>query len=86
MLASETLIGRAVTSDIVLNDPEVATRQAQVIAPDAQTYLLEDLAGRGTTVVQGRSLALGERARLNDGDQVLLGATAFRFAFPPENG
>jgi pSer/pThr/pTyr-binding forkhead associated (FHA) protein len=86
VLASETLIGRAVTSDIVLNDPDVATRQAQVIAPDAQTYLLEDLAGRGTTSVQGRQLALGERARLSDGDQVLLGATAFRFAFPPENG
>ncbi|HEX5324038.1 MAG TPA: FhaA domain-containing protein [Capsulimonadaceae bacterium] len=86
VLASETLIGRAVTSDIVLDSAEVATRQAQVIAPDAQTYLLEDLAGRGTTFIQGRQLGLGERVRLNDGDEVVLGGSRFRFALAEGNG
>lgn len=85
VLASETLIGRAVTSDIVLDNPDAGTRQAQVIAPDPKTYLLEDLAGRGTTLVQGRALAAGERARLNDGDLVLLANTPFRFQLPKED-
>ena len=44
VLASETLIGRAVTSDIVLQDPGVATKHARIVAPDAATYYLEALA------------------------------------------
>lgn len=85
ILASETLIGRAVTSDIVLDDPEAATRQAQVIAPDPQTYLLEDLSGRGTTRVQGRALSAGERWRMSDGDLVVLAKTPFRFQMPADS-
>jgi pSer/pThr/pTyr-binding forkhead associated (FHA) protein len=86
VLASETLIGRAVTSDIVLDDPDAATRQAQVIAPDPLTYLLEDLSGRGTTRIQGRTLSAGERWRMCDGDLLVLANTPFRFQMPAEAG
>lgn len=86
ILASETLIGRAVTSDLVLEDPDAATRQAQVISPDPKTYLLEDLSGRGTTRVQGRVLSAGERWRMSDGDLVVLANTPFRFQMPQDAG
>lgn len=78
-LASETLIGRAVTADIVLDDSESATRQAQVISPDVRTYYLQDLAGRETTRVNGRPLYGEERIRLIDGDIVQLGGSRFTF-------
>ena len=79
VLASETLIGRAVTSDIVLPDPSVATKHARVIAPDAATYLLEDLGGESGTQINGRALPPGRRQPLIDGDIVLFGQSEMRF-------
>jgi pSer/pThr/pTyr-binding forkhead associated (FHA) protein len=79
VLASETLIGRAVTSDIILPDPSVATKHARVIAPDAATYLLEDLSGGGDTTVNGRALPPGRRLPLADGDEVAFGDAKLRF-------
>jgi pSer/pThr/pTyr-binding forkhead associated (FHA) protein len=79
VLASETLIGRAVTSDIVLPDPSVATKHARVIAPDATTYLLEDLGGASGTLVNGRALPPGRRQPLADGDILRFGQAEMRF-------
>ena len=79
VLASETLIGRAVTSDIILPDPSVATKHARVIAPDAATYLLEDLSGGGDTTVNGRALPPGRRVPLADGDELAFGDAKLRF-------
>jgi len=79
VLASETLIGRAVTSDIILPDPTVATKHARVIAPDASTYLLEDLASESGTRINGRVLPPGRRQPLSDGDILLFGSAEMRF-------
>ena len=79
VLASETLIGRAVTCDIILADPSVATKHARVIAPDAATYLLEDLSGGGDTTVNGCPLPLGRRQPLSDGDVLRFGDAELRF-------
>ncbi len=79
VLASETLIGRAVTSDIILPDPSVATKHARVIAPDAATYLLEDLASESGTRINGRDLPPGRRQPLNDGDLLSFGQAEMRF-------
>ena len=79
VLASETLIGRAVTCDIILADPSVATKHARVIAPDAATYLLEDLSGGGDTTVNGCPLPLGRRQSLSDGDVLRFGDAELRF-------
>ncbi len=79
VLASETLIGRAVTSDIVLADPSVATKHARIISPDAATYLLEDLGGEAGTTVNGRALPPGRRLPLADGDVLRLGSAEMRF-------
>ena len=79
MLASETLIGRAVTCDIILPDPSVATKHARVIAPDAATYFLEDLGGHSETQVNGRVLFPGQRLPLTHGDILTFGAVPMRF-------
>lgn len=80
VLASETLIGRAVTSDIILSDPSVATKHARVIAPDAATYFLEDLGGHSETRVNDRVLFPGQRQLLTNGDVLSFGAVQMRFA------
>lgn len=80
VLASETLIGRAVTSDIVLDDPGVSTKHARVIAPDAATYYVEDLDSAGGTWLNGERLAPRQRVRLAEGDTLKLGAYELRFS------
>ncbi len=79
VLASETLIGRAVTSDIILPDSSVSTKHARVIAPDAATYLLEDLGSDEGTTVNGRALPPGRRQPLADGDELAFGDAKLRF-------
>jgi pSer/pThr/pTyr-binding forkhead associated (FHA) protein len=79
VLASETLIGRAVTSDIILSDPSVATKHARVVAPDAATYFLEDLAGHSETRINGRVLFPGQRLPLTQGDILTFGTVEMRF-------
>ncbi len=79
VLASETLIGRAVTSDIILPDPSVATKHARIVAPDAATYFLEDLSGHAETRVNDRVLFPGQRLKLTHGDTLTFGVVPLRF-------
>lgn len=79
VLASETLLGRAVTSDIVLADPSVSSRHARIIAPDASTYHVEDLGSTHGTWLNGRMIAPHERVRLAAGDTLRLGETDLQF-------
>ena len=83
VLASETLIGRAVTSDIILPGPTVATKHARIISPDAGTYLLEDLGGPGGTRVNGRTLPPGRRQPLASGDMLRFGDAEMHFEAAP---
>lgn len=79
ILASETLLGRAVTSDIVLQDPAVSSRHARIVAPDAATYSLEDLGSTHGTWLNGRLIPPHQRARLAPGDTLRLGETDLQF-------
>lgn len=78
-LASEMLIGKAITSDIVLDDPDSSTKQAHIVAPDPTSYYLQDLAGRQTTRINGRALYGEERIRLQAGDRIEFGSSRFIF-------
>ena len=84
VLASETLIGRAVTSDVILADPTVSTKHARIVSPDDATYTLEDLASEGGTSVNGRALPPGRRVPLSDGDVLLFGQAEMRFVGGPK--
>ena len=80
VLASETLIGRAVTSDIVLSDPSVATKHARIIAPSGTACTLEDLGSDNGTRVNDRLLPTGRRQPLSEGDVLLFGSYEMHFS------
>ena len=84
VLASETLIGRAVTCDIILSDPTVSTKHARIVSPDDATYALEDLASERGTRVNGRDLPPGRRLPLTDGDVLQFGQAEMRFVGGPK--
>ena len=77
LLASETLIGRGVTNDIVLPDRSIATRHARILH-DGDGYALESLSSSDTTL-NGIPLAANQPTRLTDGDHIGLGALTLRF-------
>ena len=79
LLASETLIGRGVTNDIVLPDRSVATRHARVIY-DEGGYLVESLrSDSAPTLLNGLELLPGHPARLKQGDRITIGSVLLRF-------
>ena len=77
LLASETLIGRGVTNDIVLPDRSIATRHARILH-DGDGYALEALSQSETTI-NGIPLSLNQPTRLANGDHIGLGGLALRF-------
>jgi len=80
LLASETLIGRALTADIVLDAPGVSMRHARVISPDPASYFIEDLGSDAGTFVNGRLIAPRTRSPLSPGDVVRTGPVELRFS------
>ena len=79
LLASETVIGRGVTNDIVLPDRSVATRHARVTF-DGGTYLLESLrSDSAPTLLNGLALVPGQPAQLRQGDRIAIGNVQMRF-------
>ena len=77
LLASETLIGRGVTNDIVLPDRSIATRHARILH-DGDGYALEALSQSETTI-NGIPLSPNQPTRLTNGDHIGLGGLALRF-------
>ncbi len=77
LLASETLIGRGVTNDIVLPDRSIATRHARILH-DGDGYALESLSQSPTTI-NGIPLNLNQPTRLTHGDCIGLGSLGLRF-------
>lgn len=84
-LASDTLIGQAVTCDIILGQGNASMRQAQIISPDGINYYLQDLAGNQTTRVNERVIYGEERWRLTDGDIIDFGNETYTFIAPTSN-
>ncbi len=79
LLASETVIGRGITNDIVLPDRSVATRHARILF-DNGGYLLESLrSDSAPTLLNGLELVPGQPARLKQGDRIVVGNVTLRF-------
>ncbi len=78
LLASETLIGRGVTNDVVLPDRSIATRHARIIH-DGSGYNLESLDRSVTTAVNDKPISPGDKVPLIDGDALSLGDIKLRF-------
>ncbi len=66
----EMSIGRDLTNEIVINDPEVSRRHARVLL-QGQNYILEDLGSTNGTAVNGQRLA--GPYLLQPGEVIILG-------------
>jgi pSer/pThr/pTyr-binding forkhead associated (FHA) protein len=77
-LGDEAIIGRGMTCDFVISEPTVSTQQARTQVIGGR-YVIQDLSGRGTTIVNGRPARVGERVPINHGDRLNLGGIAFTF-------
>src|SRR4051812_47989220 len=71
-----TRIGRSITADVELEDMTVSRRHALVVHGDGQTVLLDD-GSRNGTFLNGARI---DRAALQDGDEIGLGAARLRYA------
>jgi len=69
-------IGRGTQCDVVVSDPEVSRRHAEIVRVD-DAYFLQDLQSSNGTQVNG--VAIG-RAKLSTGDELALGSARFRFS------
>jgi len=66
-------VGRDITNDITINDPEVSRYHLR-LQKDGITYHAEDLGSTNGTVLDGKRLK-GESRPLNPGDALMLGDT-----------
>ncbi len=73
--AAHTAIGRAEGSHLVLHDPEVSSRHAEIVASQ-EGFLLRDLGSANGTRVNGTPVT---EARLHVGDEITVGSTRLRF-------
>ncbi|MGO8673432.1 MAG: FhaA domain-containing protein [Capsulimonadaceae bacterium] len=79
VLGSDSLVGRALTADVVLDDPSVSMRHARIIAGSAGRFVLEDLGSSRGTRVNGRPALAGQRIFLSHGDVVTVGTRVLQF-------
>lgn len=82
-LPSEALIGRALTADIVLEDPEVAMRHA-IVRWNGTEWAIEDLGSESGTMVNDYRLSPRQPVTLHSGDMVCVGGTTMRFDIAEE--
>lgn len=73
-------IGRALDNDLVLAEASVSRRHARLVR-DGDRWVIEDLGAGNGTRVNGRPV---RRARLSDGDVILLGTVRLDFEDPAE--
>jgi pSer/pThr/pTyr-binding forkhead associated (FHA) protein len=77
VLASETLLGRAVTNDVVLPDRSVATRHLRIRR--GHPFQADILDANAMTLHNGRPVSAGAPFTLNDGDRICAGTVTLRF-------
>lgn len=71
------VFGRSSQCDLVLDDELMASRQHGEITRADDAYWLRDTGSRNGTVLNGAPLV--ERKKLNDGDEIDIGATRMKF-------
>ena len=69
-------IGRSAHCEVVVSDPEVSRRHAEIVRLE-DAYFLQDLQSSNGTQVNGTAIG---RAKLSTGDELALGSARFRFS------
>ena len=75
------IVGRAQDADIVLDDQFASRHHAEIHWQDG-VYIVHDLNSKNGVYVNGRRLAAGATAQLEDGAEVQFASTSFRFHDP----
>jgi pSer/pThr/pTyr-binding forkhead associated (FHA) protein len=75
-LASEMLLGRALTDDILITGEGVSAQHARITVRGAHVYL-EDLDTPGGTRVNDEKIRPGDARALKPGDTIAIGASTF---------
>ncbi len=78
ILASENLLGRGPTCDVVINDRSVAMRHAKLFRSDAG-FMLERLDDAAPTQIEGIPLLAHVPTLLRDGDDLRIGEVNMRY-------
>ena len=77
--AEEIVIGRNPTTDITLLDEGISREHAVIhYDADAPGYVIEDLQSTNGTKLNGKRI---RSAPLNEGDEIQIGQTMFRFVW-----
>lgn len=77
LVGEEIVIGRNPTTDITLLDEGISREHAVILYDaDALAYVIEDLQSTNGTKVNGKRI---RSAPLNEGDEIQIGQTLFRF-------
>jgi len=76
----DTTVGRSRRCGIVLeNDVEVSRLHCTIQRQEDGSYLLLDEEARNGTYLNGKRIVAADELTLKDGDEILVGATRFRF-------
>jgi eukaryotic-like serine/threonine-protein kinase len=82
VLGSTTItVGRASDNQVVVDDPKVSSRQAE-IRPTAQGYTITDLGSSNGTFVDGQRLDVNAPRLLMPGSTIRFGDTTFTYEVP----
>ena len=76
MLTDEILIGRAASSDVLIDDTYASQQHARIFPHDS-VYCVEDLGSTNGTYVNGRKISYPLELRV--GDRIKIGKTVFEF-------
>jgi len=79
VLTRKTSVGRTPDNDVQIDAKYISRHHAVILAGPAHT-IIEDLNSTNGVLVNGRRIT---RQTLKDGDAVVIGKTAFRFAVRP---
>ncbi|MBC7543692.1 MAG: FHA domain-containing protein [Candidatus Sericytochromatia bacterium] len=68
------------------NEAKISRRHARITCKDNQFFIEDTGSLNGTFVNRGARLLPGEPCQVNDGDEIILGKTFFKFIGPQKNG
>ncbi len=78
LTSDRVLLGRALSSDIAIEDLNVSRTHAEIRSEGAGAWSVADLGSTNGTLVNGRHIA---STMLQEGDRVTMGTTTFLFTF-----
>ncbi len=78
LTSERVLLGRALSSDIAIEDLNVSRTHAEIRSEGAGAWSVADLGSTNGTLVNGRHIA---STMLQEGDRVTMGTTTFLFTF-----